>query len=114
MTKLSQLSRYIPKTKLLNYAGISDEQKRKFENGKTKESIVKYLIDNKLITEGELSDLYNDYKFSANTVTRGDTMEQPRILDNKALGKVGDVLKENLTKGSKLSVVSAYFAIYNF
>lgn len=41
-------------------------------------------------------------------------MDQPRILDNKALGKVGDVLKEHLTKGSKLSVVSAYFTIYAF
>ncbi|MCT4594355.1 MAG: helicase-related protein [Anaeromicrobium sp.] len=41
-------------------------------------------------------------------------MDQPRILDNKALGKVGDVLKENLRKGSKLSVVSAYFTIYAF
>lgn len=36
------------------------------------------------------------------------------MLDNKQNGKVGDELKENIEKGSKLSVVSAYFTIYAY
>ncbi|WP_308780817.1 SNF2-related protein [uncultured Clostridium sp.] len=41
-------------------------------------------------------------------------MREPKILDNKQFGKVGDELKENINKGSKLSVISAYFTIYAF
>ena len=39
-------------------------------------------------------------------------MKQPKMLDNKRNGKVSDELKENLKKGSKLSIISAYFTIY--
>lgn len=41
-------------------------------------------------------------------------MREPKILDNKQFGKVGDELKQNIHKGSKLSVISAYFTIYAF
>jgi ERCC4-related helicase len=41
-------------------------------------------------------------------------MQQPKILDNKRFGKVGDELKENIKANSKLSVVSAYFTIYAY
>jgi len=41
-------------------------------------------------------------------------MQQPKILDNKRFGKVGDELKEHIKKGSKLSVVSAYFTIFAY
>ncbi|PHR69887.1 MAG: helicase [Arcobacter sp.] len=36
------------------------------------------------------------------------------IIDNKKNGKVGDVLKQNIKKNSKLSILSAYFTIYAF
>ena len=42
------------------------------------------------------------------------TLREPKILDNKQFGKVGDELRENISKGSKLSVISAYFTIYAF
>lgn len=41
-------------------------------------------------------------------------MKEPKILDNKQFGRVGDELKENIRKNSKLSVISAYFTIYAF
>ncbi|WP_246577878.1 SNF2-related protein [Clostridium psychrophilum] len=41
-------------------------------------------------------------------------MQQPKILDNKRFGKVGDELKEQVKAGSKLSVVSEYFTIYAY
>ncbi|MBZ9689785.1 hypothetical protein G9F72_026280 [Clostridium estertheticum] len=41
-------------------------------------------------------------------------MQQPKVLDNKRFGKVGDELKEHIKIGSKLSVVSAYFTIYAY
>src|SRR5665648_972200 len=41
-------------------------------------------------------------------------MKAPKILDNKRNGKVIDELKENLRKGTKLSVISAYFTIYAY
>jgi len=41
-------------------------------------------------------------------------MKPPKMLDNKGNGKVSDELRENLCKGSKLSVISAYFTIYAF
>src|SRR5574344_526021 len=37
-----------------------------------------------------------------------------KLLDNKLNGKVVDELKSNLKKGSKLSIISAYFTIYAF
>ena len=40
-------------------------------------------------------------------------MRMPKILDNKK-NKVVDELKQELSKGSKLSVVSAYFTIYAY
>lgn len=36
------------------------------------------------------------------------------MLDNKTSGKVGDKLKDDLKKGSKLSIISAYFTIYAY
>lgn len=36
------------------------------------------------------------------------------IIDNKQTGLVGDVLKEYITKGSKLSVAAAHFTLYAF
>jgi SNF2 family DNA or RNA helicase len=36
------------------------------------------------------------------------------MIDNKQSGLVGDVLKENITKGSKLSVAAAHFTLYAF
>lgn len=41
-------------------------------------------------------------------------MRVPKILDNKANGKVIDELRANIRKGSKTSVISAYFTIYAF
>lgn len=41
-------------------------------------------------------------------------LKPPKVLDNKLNGKVCDELKENLRKGSKLSVISAYFTIYAY
>jgi hypothetical protein len=38
----------------------------------------------------------------------------PKILDNRRNGKVVDELQQNLSKGTKLSVISAYFTIYAF
>lgn len=47
--------------------------------------------------------------------THGDDLiMQFKMLDNKKHGKVGDELKENIKKGSKLSVISAYFTIYAY
>ncbi len=40
-------------------------------------------------------------------------MRPPKVLDNKKY-RVVDELKEELSKGSKLSVISAYFTIYAF
>ncbi|MEG1087711.1 MAG: SNF2-related protein, partial [Cetobacterium sp.] len=37
-----------------------------------------------------------------------------QLLDNKSIGRVGDKLQENLKKGTKLSIISAYFTIYAF
>jgi hypothetical protein len=36
------------------------------------------------------------------------------IRDNQGRGKVGDLLKEKIQQGSKLSIVSAYFTIYAY
>lgn len=36
-----------------------------------------------------------------------------KVLDNK-LNRVGDELKENITKGSKISIIASYFSIYAF
>lgn len=36
------------------------------------------------------------------------------LLDNKKNGKVGDALREHLTEGAKLSVISGLFSIYGF
>lgn len=41
-------------------------------------------------------------------------MKQPKFLDNKNNGKVIDELKDNIKKGSRLSIISAYFTIYAF
>lgn len=41
-------------------------------------------------------------------------MQQPKILDNKQFGKVGDELKENIKSHSKLSIISAYFTIFAY
>jgi len=39
---------------------------------------------------------------------------QTKIIDNKLNGKVIEELRDNLRKGSKLSIISAYFTIYAF
>jgi len=36
------------------------------------------------------------------------------LIDNKRNGKVGDVLKQSIKDGSKLSIISGYFSIYAF
>lgn len=36
------------------------------------------------------------------------------IIDNKQSGIVGDVIKENIMRGSRLSIASAYFTLYAF
>ena len=41
-------------------------------------------------------------------------MKQPKFLDNRSKGKVIDELKANIKRGSKLSIISAYFTIYAF
>ena len=41
-------------------------------------------------------------------------MRAPKLIDNKAGGKVVDELCSSMQKGSKLSIVSAYFTIYAF
>lgn len=41
-------------------------------------------------------------------------MREPKFLDNKQYGKVGDELRRNIHKGSKISIISAYFTIYAF
>ena len=40
-------------------------------------------------------------------------MKPPKVLDNKKY-RVVDELKEELNKGSKLSVISSYFTIYAY
>ncbi|WP_242851391.1 hypothetical protein [Clostridium sp. DMHC 10] len=41
-------------------------------------------------------------------------MQQPKILDNKQFGKVGDELKSCIKGNSKLSIISAYFTIFAY
>lgn len=38
----------------------------------------------------------------------------PKMIDNKLNGKVVDELKDNIRKGSKLNIISAYFTIYAY
>ncbi len=42
------------------------------------------------------------------------SIKPPKMLDNKRNGKVIDEIRESLQKGSKLSVISAFFTIYAF
>ena len=37
-----------------------------------------------------------------------------KFLDNKTSGTIGDTLKEELKKGTKLSIISAYFTIHAY
>ncbi len=41
-------------------------------------------------------------------------MQQPKILDNKQFGKVGEELKNSIKSHSKLSIISAYFTIFAY
>jgi len=41
-------------------------------------------------------------------------MDGFKMIDNKRNGTVGEELKNHITQGTKLSVVSAYFTIYAF
>jgi len=41
-------------------------------------------------------------------------LKQPKMLDNKKNGTVHEELRENLKKGSKLSIISAYFTMYAY
>lgn len=38
----------------------------------------------------------------------------PKVIDNKRMGRVVDELKENIRRGSKLNIISAYFTIYAY
>ena len=44
----------------------------------------------------------------------GKMMKPPKILDNKKNGRVIDEMRKNIDKGTKLSVISAYFTIYAY
>lgn len=37
-----------------------------------------------------------------------------RLIDNKQYGLVGDILKENLQEGSKLTIMAAHLTLYAF
>ena len=39
---------------------------------------------------------------------------EEKLIDNKQYGRVGDVLKKNIKKNSKLSIASSYFTLYAF
>lgn len=41
-------------------------------------------------------------------------MKAPKILDNKSMGFVYEELQDSLRKGSKLSIISAYFSMYAY
>lgn len=41
-------------------------------------------------------------------------MQQPKILDNRQFGKVGDELKSCIKSHSKISIISAYFTIFAY
>jgi len=41
-------------------------------------------------------------------------LRPPKMIDNKANGRVIDELRSNLKRGSKMSVISAYFTIYAY
>lgn len=47
-------------------------------------------------------------------IGRVKLMKPPKILDNKKNGRVIDEIRENIDKGTKLSVISAYFTIYAY
>lgn len=41
-------------------------------------------------------------------------MRQPKILDNRQFGKVGEELRDNIKNGSKISIISSYFTIFAY
>ncbi len=41
-------------------------------------------------------------------------MKPPEMIDNKRNGSVAGELRENIGKGSKLSIVTVHFTIYAF
>lgn len=41
-------------------------------------------------------------------------MKAPKMIDNRQMGNVADELKSSMRKGSKLSVISAYFTLYAY
>lgn len=41
-------------------------------------------------------------------------MKHFKVLDNQNFGKVGDEIKENIKRGSNLSIISAYFTIFAY
>ena len=41
-------------------------------------------------------------------------MKAPKMIDNRQMGTVADELKSSMRKGSKLSVISAYFTLYAY
>ena len=47
-------------------------------------------------------------------VSRGKTMSDTLIRDNKDYGSVGEFLKDVVKEGSELTVVSAYFTIFAY
>ena len=44
----------------------------------------------------------------------GEILMSFKFLDNKTSGTIGDTLKEELKKGTKLSIISAYFTIHAY
>lgn len=47
-------------------------------------------------------------------MSKGGIGVSNRLIDNKQYGLVGDVLKENLQEGSKLTIMAAHFTLYAF
>lgn len=47
-------------------------------------------------------------------MSKGEIGVSNRLIDNKQYGLVGDVLKENLQEGSKLTIMAAHFTLYAF
>ena len=59
------------------------------------------------------TNFYTSDLFESNC-SEGIILRPPKIIDNKRNGKVVTELRENVIKGSKLSVISAYFTIYAY
>jgi hypothetical protein len=65
--QLSKKLNFVLKEKLINELGLEKEQEKKMRN-KTKEYIIKYILDNSLISTERINELYYAYKDSSNSV----------------------------------------------